>query len=260
MRHFIELTADKEVPHTGSEPFPSHLLGVFEVLRGWDLPKHVLDAGLYHSVYGTEGFDPGKDNVVSYLSRQEIVDVIGPRSEKLVFTFCVLDRSTLDKVVRTFYSGKKGKKSTIILRSRMELGAFKISLTRDEFLDFLALSLADWLEQVEGAAEGGEGANGYGWGKGEAWAYRRGAYEAMSEILIKERGLGIAMNTFRAVYGAEPEKTRNLEQRRTPPLTKAAQDAYDCYFSTVTAEEKIAIMDEWKVLERIVDETDEEQK
>jgi len=42
--------------------------------------------------------------------------------------------------------------STYKLRARPELGHFDIQLTKEEWLDFLELTLADWLEQVEGAA------------------------------------------------------------------------------------------------------------
>ena len=61
-----------------------------------------------------------------------------------------------------------------MFRARPELGAFAMPKSRAEWLDFLSLSLADWLEQVEGAstkkiespvggvvwAEGGPGATG----------------------------------------------------------------------------------------------------
>ena len=42
--------------------------------------------------------------------------------------------------------------SVYTFRSRPELGRFQIILTKEEWLDYLELSLANWLEQVEGAA------------------------------------------------------------------------------------------------------------
>ena len=50
-----------------------------------------------------------------------------------------------------------------------------------EWLHLLTLSLADWLEQVEGAARKANPA--VLWGEGEAWAYRRDAYAAMARLL-----------------------------------------------------------------------------
>ena len=140
------------------------------------------------------------------------------------------------------------------LLAKLELGAFKLSLTHNEFLDFVTLSLGDWLEQVEGASD--RESDGYGWLKGEAWGYRRKAFEAMSEILIRERGLGLAKSTWRAVYAAEPEATRRLEQRRTPPLSKEAKKANDVWMSTVGDDEREKLKREWKV----EDWGDEEEK
>ena len=65
--------------------------------------------------------------------------------------------------------------------ARLELGAFAIPCkSRAEWLDFLTLSLADWLEQVEGAARAENPP--VLWGKGEAWAYRRDGYAAMAAL------------------------------------------------------------------------------
>ena len=36
--------------------FSDHLLQVEKVLEGWGVDKAVSRAGLYHSIYGTEGF------------------------------------------------------------------------------------------------------------------------------------------------------------------------------------------------------------
>ena len=41
--------------HTGAASFDEHLRGVQAVLRYWDAPEYVASAGLFHSIYGTEG-------------------------------------------------------------------------------------------------------------------------------------------------------------------------------------------------------------
>ena len=74
----------------------------------------------------------------------------------------------------------------------------------------MALSLADWLEQVEGASEKSNPL--FEWSKGEAWSYRRLAYSKMADILVKRRGLIIARDTLNAIYDVEPEATRHLHQ------------------------------------------------
>ena len=42
--------------HTGAAAFDEHLTGVQSVLRQWGAEEAVCDAGLFHSIYGTEGF------------------------------------------------------------------------------------------------------------------------------------------------------------------------------------------------------------
>jgi hypothetical protein len=44
------------VAHTGNGKFDEHLLAVKRVLRAWGANDDLADAGLFHSIYGTEGF------------------------------------------------------------------------------------------------------------------------------------------------------------------------------------------------------------
>ena len=55
--------------------------------------------------------------------------------------------------------------------ARPELGAFDIPMDDELWFDFVTLSLADWLEQVEGAAAVANPL--FEWDVGEAWVYRR---------------------------------------------------------------------------------------
>ena len=41
--------------HTGSAAFDVHLRGVQAVLRHWSADEELTRAGLFHSIYGTEG-------------------------------------------------------------------------------------------------------------------------------------------------------------------------------------------------------------
>ena len=105
--------------------------------------------------------------------------------------------------------------------------------SRAEWLDFLSLSLADWLEQVEGAStkkiESPVG--GVVWAEGEAWGYRRHAYKAMSVILQNEGDAWVskaAPTMYEAVFANEPAASRNVVIPKTPPMgesAKAAQEA-----------------------------------
>ena len=64
-----------------------HLIGTHDILQGWGKEQIVLDAGLFHSVYGTAKFMPNKGLVDN---RQVIIDLIGDQAEEIVYWFCIL--------------------------------------------------------------------------------------------------------------------------------------------------------------------------
>ena len=228
---FVEEKVPDVLEHTGAAAFDEHLKGVQAVLRYWDAPIHLTKAGLFHSIYGTEGF---QGFALPLTQRAAIQSLIGPEAEKLAFVFCMIDRSTLDQTVMEYYSnytqfGKSNKKNNVVfhLRARPELGRFPIELTKDEWMDFVELTLADWLEQVEGAAE--TASDIFLWKfPGHAYAYRRVAYKTMSQILAVERAPRLAVTAprmLKEVMETESESTRHLQQPRTPPMSKAAAEA-----------------------------------
>jgi hypothetical protein len=210
--------------HTGSAAFDEHLKGVQAVLRYWKAPNHLARAGLFHSIYGTEGF---QGFALPLTERKAIQRLIGEKAEKLCFCFCMVDRSTLDKTVMDW--GKTLDASEIIrLRARPELGRFDLTLNKEEWLDFVELTLADWLEQVEGAAT--KPSTMFLWKTGEAYAYRRLAYRKMSQILAVERQERLAeapQRMLEQVMGTEDPSTRHLVQPRTPPMSDAAALAFE---------------------------------
>jgi hypothetical protein len=136
----------------------------------------------------------------------------------------MVDRLTLDNTLHMFDDEPLQKKPSFELLARPELGRFPIPLKdENEWLDFIELTLADWLEQVEGAAERANPL--FEWQKGEAWSYRRRAYAKMADVLVSRRGLTIAKETLETIYAMEPEATRHLVQEVTPPMSVAAREA-----------------------------------
>ena len=141
-------------------------MGVQSVLRGWGVDEHISDAGLFHSIYGTEGF---QGYSLPLDSRPRVRQLIGHRAERLAWLFCMIDRHHFDQTVadsleqlgthsKDLYEPKRlslHSRSTwpsdysVTLKARPELGAFSIPIKSiPEWLDFLELSLADWMEQV----------------------------------------------------------------------------------------------------------------
>jgi hypothetical protein len=212
--------------HTGSSAFDEHLKGVQAVLRYWGAPEYLTHAGLFHSIYGTEGFQ-GFSLPLS--ERGAIQSLIGTKAEKLCFVFCMVDRSTVDETVLEWKEQDRYHHDKMYkFKARPELGRFDILLDKEEWVDFIELTLADWLEQVEGAAT--KPSSLYLWKVGEAYSYRRLAYRRMSDILSverKERLSNITKNMLDAVMATEGRDTRHLVQPRTPPMSESTARAYD---------------------------------
>ena len=57
LHKFLRDTIPEALDHTGSAAFDVHLRGVQAVLRHWEADEELTKAGLFHSIYGTEGLD-----------------------------------------------------------------------------------------------------------------------------------------------------------------------------------------------------------
>lgn len=76
------------IKHSGRSLL-DHLLGTRDLLRRWDAPNHVQDAGLFHSVFGTTAF---QRSLLADVQRGEVRDLIGPRAYQLIENFAGLRR------------------------------------------------------------------------------------------------------------------------------------------------------------------------
>ena len=161
--------------------------------------------------------------------RPTIQSLIGEKAEKLCFIFCMVDRSTVDATVFDCNpSSIVAEDAVFRFRARPELGRFDIVLNKEEWLDFIELTLADWLEQVEGASV--KPSSIFLWKVGEAYSYRRLAYRRMRELLVQERPdrlEQVVPAMYEAVMGTESTETRHLVQPRTPPMSNASAAALD---------------------------------
>ncbi|KAK1747422.1 hypothetical protein QTG54_001385 [Skeletonema marinoi] len=225
LHSYITQSVPAVLDHTGSEAFDAHLRGVQAILRYWGAPPHLYNAGLFHSIYGTEGFQGFS---IPLSDRDAIRNLIGDEAEKLCWIFCMVDRSTVDETVFNWKleDVKAGEATNYTFLARPELGRFEIHVNKNEWIDFIELTLSDWLEQVQGAAE--TTSDLFYWKAGEAYAYRRTAYAKMAEILSHERPdrlSSVVKETVAHVYGTEQSSTRHLVQLRTPPMSDSAKEA-----------------------------------
>ena len=79
---FLKRLGCEECLH-GSDTLLHHLIGTHDLLKQWGAEEYVQDAGLYHSVYGTEYFQPNLN-----VTRDQVREIIGTEAERLVDLFC----------------------------------------------------------------------------------------------------------------------------------------------------------------------------
>jgi hypothetical protein len=114
--------------HDSHVPFLSHLIGTRRVLGSWGAREALCDAGLFHSVYGTEYFQPD-----STPERDAVVAVIGAEAERVAWLWCEIRRATIDVDSRC-----------VRLRHDDSVEA----LTEQEVADLAELWSADTVEQI----------------------------------------------------------------------------------------------------------------
>lgn len=118
-----------ELAHDSHVPFLSHLLGTRRVLVSWGAPAYLCDAGLFHSVYGTEYFPTGSD-----VTRDEVRAVIGTQAERLVWLWCTIRRESIEPSSATAVDRRSG--GTVQMES-------------DEVSAVATLWAADTVEQLD---------------------------------------------------------------------------------------------------------------
>lgn len=90
---FLRTVNTDTMPHT-DRGLLDHLLGTRELLVGWGARPAVCDAGLFHSVYGTEHYVP---TAIPLSMRTEVRHLIGDDAESLAWLFCMMRRETFDQ-------------------------------------------------------------------------------------------------------------------------------------------------------------------
>jgi hypothetical protein len=117
-----------DLQHDSHVPFMSHLLGTRRLLAAWGERPALCDAGLFHSVYGTEYFQPEQS-----ASRDDVIAIIGSEAERIAWLWCTIRRDTLD-----------AERNAVEMRD----GSSE-PLTPAEVRDIATLWAADTVEQIE---------------------------------------------------------------------------------------------------------------
>lgn len=73
-----------------------HLVGVHDLLAEWENPLYVCAAGMFHSIYGTSSYTA---ITLPLSKRGNLINIIGSASERLVYLYCIADRTRLLQMV-----------------------------------------------------------------------------------------------------------------------------------------------------------------
>ncbi|MFN4258476.1 MAG: DUF6817 domain-containing protein [Gemmataceae bacterium] len=158
-----------KIGHT-QKTYLAHLIGVYRDLESWGCAAELCQAGMFHSIYGTERFQGFK---LPLTQRDEVRQLIGDRAEWLAYLNCAIDRTIFDHTVPQ-------QQEPYVIRDRIT-GA-DVTLSENDFNDLCRIHLCDWLEQVPRSRE---------------WDYRRAAYRHMAARLG-----GAALEAYERVFAA----------------------------------------------------------
>ena len=129
---FLRKASTEGMPHSGVGLF-DHLLGTRRLLVEWEARPALCDAGLFHSVYGTDHYEL---TAIPLSMRDEVRQLIGDEAESLVWLFCMMRRETL------YQNLDKDRDFSVQHR----LTGKWIPLTEGQFHDLVTLSFANCLE------------------------------------------------------------------------------------------------------------------
>ena len=129
---FLRKANTEGMPHSDCALL-DHLLGTRQLLVEWEARPALCDAGLFHSVYGTEYYEL---QAIPLTMRNEVQQLIGDEAESLAWLFCVIRRETLWQNL-----GREGE-----FRVQHRLTDEWLPLTKLQFQDLFTLALANSLE------------------------------------------------------------------------------------------------------------------
>jgi hypothetical protein len=129
---FLRKANTEGMPHSDCALL-DHLLGTRQLLVEWEARPALCDAGLFHSVYGTEYYEL---QAIPLTMRNEVQELIGEEAETLAWLFCMIRRETLFQ-----NPGPEGE-----LRVQHRLTDEWLPLTKIQFQDLLTLNFANSLE------------------------------------------------------------------------------------------------------------------
>jgi hypothetical protein len=125
-------------PHANGS-LAQHLRGTEALLRQWGNREALCIAGLYHAVYGTDGYD---DALASLAMRATIAGVIGADAEGIAYRYGACARDVFHPRIGTVAP----------LRFADRFGGCEYPISEAELRDFCELTLANEADLALGSA------------------------------------------------------------------------------------------------------------
>ena len=94
----IKFLEDRLIDYLGFAPetVMNHLIGTAVILQEYGASDYLVDAGLFHSIYGEASSRNIPKNI--YLTRKELVDIIGKDAERIVFEYSSIESPRTENI------------------------------------------------------------------------------------------------------------------------------------------------------------------
>jgi|TARA_R110001592_G_scaffold4747_2_gene26583 hypothetical protein len=109
----IKFLEERLIKYIGfvSEPIMNHLIETASILKEYGAPDYLIDAGLFHSIYGEASSRNVPRN--KYLTRDELIDMIGKDAEEIVYEYSSIESPRTENILN--YPAGQLKEDLILL-------------------------------------------------------------------------------------------------------------------------------------------------
>ncbi|MGA2736632.1 MAG: aspartyl/asparaginyl beta-hydroxylase domain-containing protein [Bryobacteraceae bacterium] len=136
-----------DVSHSGRSLY-EHLCGVNSILRAWEQPESICNAGMFHSIYSTEKF---RHTTLSMNERPRLQAAIGEEAERLVYLFATLPRTAVLEAANSWLPFSSAAYAEIPCHGN---GKIVVQVSKSELTNLVLLHMANRVEQASKPATG----------------------------------------------------------------------------------------------------------
>lgn len=104
-----------------NERLVDHLIGTAYILREMKGPSYLVDAGLFHSVYGEASSRNSPPN--SLIERHEVQEVIGKQAEEIVYYFSTIPNPRTENILAMEHSQLRDDLIMLCKANDQEMGS-----------------------------------------------------------------------------------------------------------------------------------------